>query len=101
MMDWKELLKNAVDTSSQAAIARKIGYSASAVNQVLQDKYQGNTERVAAKVVEIYGNESVDCPVLGKIPLGRCSLERQMDFSTANPTRVELWDTCQTCCKRD
>jgi hypothetical protein len=98
-MDWKELLENAIEASSQAAVARKIGYSASAVNQVLQDKYQGNTKRVAAKVVEIYGNEIVSCPVLGDIPLGRCALERQMEFSTANPTRVELWDACQTCDK--
>jgi hypothetical protein len=96
-MDWEYLLQNAVTESSQAAVARRLGYSASAINQVLHHNYQGNTERLAAKIIEVYGNVSVVCPVLGTIKLGRCALERSMEFSTANPTRVELWDACQTC----
>ncbi len=98
-MSWQDLLKKAVQSSNQAIVARKLGYSASALNQVLRGKYQGNTDRMAAKVLEIYGNEKVDCPVLGEIALGRCALERQMEFSTASPTRVELWDACQNCDK--
>jgi len=97
-MDWLGLLRNAIkQEGSQAAVARKIGYSSSTINQVLHRKYAGSTSLISAKVIEVYGNETVFCPVLGEIPLGRCSREKQMEFSTSNPLRVELSDACQNC----
>jgi hypothetical protein len=97
-MEWLELLKKAVaEAGSQAAVAREIGYSTAVISQALQGIYPGDTEKLATKVIETYGNETVDCPLLGVIPRGKCARNQQLPFSSANPLAVELWATCPTC----
>lgn len=57
-MDWTKLLHRAVKVEgSQAAVVRKLGCSASQLSQVLGGTYPGDTEKIAAKVVEVYGDK--------------------------------------------
>lgn len=93
-----DLLKRAVEEEgSQTRVARKISYSTSAVNLALKGKYGAGLDRLLARVVEVYGSETLICPVLGKISLGRCAEERQRPFSASNPMRVRLFRACKQC----
>ena len=94
------LLEQAVDEHSQAEVARVLGYSASAVNQVLHGRYNGDPSALLARVYEVYGGATVACPVLGEIPLSRCAEERKKPFSMASGMRVRLFRACRSCERR-
>jgi hypothetical protein len=97
-MAWLDLLKKAVtEAGNQAAVARELGYSPAVISQALQGIYPGDTEKLAAKVIEVYGNETVECPLLGVITLAKCVKNQQLPFSSANPLAVEIWATCPLC----
>ncbi len=60
-MNWTELLRKAVIAEgSQAAVAMKLGYSPSAVSQVLSGSYIGSTEAIREKVLIIYGGKTME-----------------------------------------
>ena len=100
MTDTMALLTKAVKNHGQAAVARRIGYSASAVSQALAGKYGGSLDNLLQRVAEIYGNGTVPCPVMGEIPLRRCAEERRKAFGATNPQRAQLFVTCPQCTKR-
>lgn len=59
-MDWLSLLRKAVlAEGGQAAVGRKIGYSATTISQVLGGTYNGSTDAIRDKVLEIYGGKTV------------------------------------------
>lgn len=64
-MDWLSLLRKAVQTEgSLAATGRKLGYSATTICQVLGENYNGSTDAIRDKVLEIYGGKTMhDKPV--------------------------------------
>lgn len=97
MTDHMALLKEAVEAHGQSAVARQIGYSPSAVNQVLKGKYRGNPDGIMQRVAEVYGSGTVECPVLGEIPLSRCADERKKTFAPSSPVRAQLWRACREC----
>jgi len=93
----KEILRNAVAESSQAEVARRIGRSAAAVNQVLKGVYAGNTDAVLERVDAEYGGAETDCPVMGRIALSLCIENRTRAFRPTNHQRVKLWKECRGC----
>lgn len=94
----RETLLRAVAQHGQAAVARAIGRSPSAVNQVLHGTYQGSPDAILEAVAEAYGNERVACPVLGDIPLVQCNDERRRtEFRPTSEIRVRLWEACKAC----
>lgn len=55
---WLGLLRKAVRAEGgQAAVARKLDYSPATISLVLAGTYNGGTEAIAAKVLEIYGGK--------------------------------------------
>ncbi|MDL2320745.1 helix-turn-helix domain-containing protein [Desulfosarcina sp. OttesenSCG-928-B08] len=92
-----ELLKAKVAELGQAPVARKLGYSPSAINQVLKGTYGGGLENLMRRVAETFGDQTVFCPVMGEIPLQRCAEERKKPFSATSPQRVRLFQACQDC----
>lgn len=48
--DWIIILAEACDRESQSAISRKVGYSASAISQVLSNTYQNGDIGVLSKL---------------------------------------------------
>lgn len=59
-MAWQSLLAKAVMVEgSQAAVARKLGYSPATVSTVLAGSYNGNMAAVESKVMEIYGGKNM------------------------------------------
>lgn len=96
-VDWMSLLRQAVTETSQGKVAARLGYSKAAINQVLNGSYTASTDAIARRVVEVYGDRDVACPVLGTLPLARCAEERARPFSASNPLRVRLFRACRSC----
>lgn len=94
--DAMKLLQARVAEQGQAAIARQLGISASALNQLLHGNYKAAPDAILQRVREVFGSEIVACPVLGDIPLGRCSEERKHPM-LVNSIKVRLFRACQKC----
>ena len=59
-MEWTHLLRKAVAADgSQAAVARKLGYSSATISMVLAGTYKSSTEPIKTKVLEIYGGKQM------------------------------------------
>ena len=100
MTDRMDVLRKAVEQHGQAAVARRIGYSPSSVSQALSGKYAGSLDNMLQSVAEHYGNEVVQCPVMGEIPLRRCEAERRKPFGATSPQRARLFIACRNCTAR-
>lgn len=98
MADWIDALRTETERTSQSAAARKLGVSASVVNQVLKGRYRGRLDRVEARVRAQLMHEVVECPVLGEIERKRCDEEQRRPFSAASPQRVKIWRACRNGC---
>ncbi|GAB4182001.1 MAG: hypothetical protein OHK0024_21170 [Thalassobaculales bacterium] len=91
-------LAAACDDTSQSAVARRLGYSASAINQALRRSYLGRLDRLEAAVRARLMATTVTCPLLGEIATARCLDEQQRPFQLhADPLRVQLYRACRAC----
>lgn len=95
-MHWLDLLQARVKGSSQAAVARELGLSRSAISQVLSGTYPACTTAIARKVLATYGE--VACPHLGQaIPATACLDFQTRPMSTSNHHALNHWAACQAC----
>ena len=97
--DWIVILAEACDRESQSAIARKVGYSASAISQVLSNSYQnGDIARVEQAARGALMAETVDCPVMGEIAHNTCIQWQRKPFATTNSHRIRMHQACRSGC---
>lgn len=96
-LDWMALLREHVAAKGQATVAKELGYSGSVISQTLSGSYGGRKDNVARRVVEVYGGQTVPCPVLGDLELSKCAQHRTRPFAATNPLRVALYRACQSC----
>lgn len=96
-MDWLTLLNQKVSQLGRRKVEADTGMSKTTLSQVLNKKYAGSMVNIQAQVEAAYTSISVECPILGDIPVKRCNVERKKQFSAANPTRVKLYQACKTC----
>lgn len=95
--DRMDLLRLKCVDTSQAAVARALGYSPSTINQVLKGTYP-DSSIVLTRVEEIFGGTTVECPVvMGPITLGKCAEHRKRPFAATNPLRLLFHRTCPKC----
>ena len=99
-MNWLDELQRAAAAEGQATVAKRIGYSTTVVCQVLRGKYKGDLSRVQRAVEGALMHATVDCPVIGDIPLQRCIEHQRAPKRFTNPMRVQLAHTCPTCPNR-
>jgi transcriptional regulator with XRE-family HTH domain len=98
MTDRLEVLRRVAGELTQSEIARRLDVSPSTISQILSGTYRASDEHILTRVAELWGDETVECPVLGEIPLGQCSDERsRTEFRATGPLRVRLWETCPGC----
>lgn len=95
--DWLTVLREACAASSQAAVARRLDYSAAVVNQVLKGTYTGDLRSVRKAVEGALMGLTVNCPVIGELPRHRCLEYQRRGFAATNPLRVALAQACPTC----
>jgi len=97
--DWIIALAEACNAETQAAIGRKLSYSASTVSQVLSNTYQlGDMARVEAVVRGALMAETVACPVIGEIGRDVCQGWQKRPFSTASANAVRMHQACRSGC---
>lgn len=82
-----------------ARVAEELGCTDSLISQLRTGNYP-SPARKYLQIVEKYGKETVNCPVIGEISLERCSRERDRSWSATNPTRLALSQTCPVCDRR-
>jgi hypothetical protein len=97
--EWIERMDEACKRTSQAAVARRIGYCPAVVSACLKGTYnKGDSSRVEAAFNGAYGGEEVECPAVGaSIPRQRCIEQQRMPFRATNPLAVRLRRTCPEC----
>jgi hypothetical protein len=94
---WVDELRSACAASTQKAVGKRIGYSASVVNQVLKGIYPGDLVAVQRAVETELMSRTVDCPVLGDLARSACIEHQQAKARNTNPMRVQLALACPKC----
>lgn len=100
MPEWIAALADECDRTTQRAVADRIGYSASVINQVLKRTYKGSMSKIERAVRVALIPDQVPCPVLGSILESTC-LKHQRRPSFANHELAELARTCPACPHRE
>jgi len=98
--DKLEIVRRIIDANGVAAVARKIGRSPASVSQVNSGKYGGNPERIIELIMAEYTADTIDCPVLGEIPIADCLDARRradMPYFPSSGQTTALYETCPTC----
>ncbi|WP_024896785.1 hypothetical protein [Brucella rhizosphaerae] len=97
--DWVVILAEACDRESQSAVSRKVGYSPSAISQVLSNTYQnGDIGRVEQASRGALMAETVFCPQMGDIARNVCISWQRKPFSTANANNIRMYRACRSNC---
>jgi hypothetical protein len=95
-MTWREMLHQAAQNATITQVAEQLGYSRAAVSLVLAGKYPGSIDRIAVRVLDVFGR--VQCPFLGA-EMGRreCADHHVRPVPTSSPRALKHWRACQTC----
>lgn len=97
--DWVAELARLADAEGLAKAGARIGYSASVVSQVINNRYaKGDLGRVEESVRGALMGLTVDCPVLGEIGRDHCLHEQKQDFRATSRHRADLWHACRNGC---
>lgn len=96
--DWVTVLAEECDATSQAATARRIGYSPAVVNTVLKAAYKGDVSAVEQAVKGALLDATVNCPVAGPLAAHVCLEYQRRPFKPTNAQRVKLYKTCHGGC---
>lgn len=97
-MTWLTVLRDECAATSQARVARRIGYTPGVVSGVLKGTYKGDLTAIQKAVRGALMSETVNCPVLGDLPADRCLKIQKQPFAATNPERVRLWKVCRSGC---
>lgn len=92
-----KLFDDMVEKIGQAEVARRTGYSRSAVCCVHKRTYRGDPGKLLEAVRSAFDTSTVHCPILGDITYARCIEEKNRPFAAVNPVRVRLAKTCRVC----
>ena len=98
---WLDLLRQAVEApgSSQKKVADDLGLKRPTISLVLAGKYPAKTDRIAARVINVYGR--VQCPFLAEEITGaQCSEYSSRAAPTSSPFAMRHWRACQSCPNR-
>ena len=98
--DWVAELAGACDASSQSRVARRIGYSASVISQVLTRTYRGSLATVEQKVRGALMRETIECPVMGELSRDRCIDNQRLaarGVIATSSMRSRLYHACRRC----
>ena len=97
---WITALREACAATSQSAVARKLGVSATMVNQTLKGTYTGNLSRLQTLVEGTLMAQTVECPVIGMLAKHKCMEHQERDgrFASANPLKMQLYRACRSGC---
>jgi hypothetical protein len=93
-------LEAACKATSQAAVADRLGVSATTISHVRNGKYRGSLTTVEQRIRGVLLKQSVSCPVLGEIKNHIC-LEHQnrpQKFAMVNAQYMKMFRACRSGC---
>lgn len=96
--DWLLELAGLADRESLAGAGKRIGYSRSAISNVIGGKYTGDLGRVEEMVRGALMALTVECPVLGEIGRDRCLQEQKEPFRATSRHRAQIYHACRGGC---
>lgn len=96
--DWLAALVEACAATSQAAVARRLDYSSTLINLLLNGKYEKDLTEVERRVRRVLMGP-LDCPVMGPISDADCRENQALPYSPANHQRVTLFRACRRHCR--
>ena len=99
--DWVEALAQSCDASSQSQVAKRLRFSPSVVNQVVNGTYKGSNSAIEQAVRGVLLAESLACPVLGDLPRNICIDHQKRargNFTPTSSARVQLYRACKGGC---
>ncbi|OON62310.1 hypothetical protein B0920_02200 [Massilia sp. KIM] len=96
---WLALMREEAGRTSMRALADRLNYSRTTVSLVLSGTYPGQTDKIAAKAIEVLETPAVvDCPYLGQeLPSADCRAYAMQRAPTHHPTKMAHWRACQKC----
>lgn len=93
--EWMHLLDRAVATTSVTDVARRLGVARSSLSLLVNGKYPGGTDNMAARVMDLLAEP---CPVYGGPRTSEaCASRRAEPMPTSNPFALRQWRVCQLC----
>lgn len=94
--NWMAMLQKAVDEGTQTAVAKRLDVSRTTVSLILSGKYPGKTDRMAARVVRVFGQ--VQCTHTGQlIEQTVCVSYATRSVPLNNPLELSQWRACRNC----
>lgn len=96
--DALQALQRLCASTTQTAVARRLGVSDGTISNALNGRYIGNVERLAERIRGELLDGTVQCPVLGPVSLRICQDERGKGLY-ANPLRIQMYRACMACDK--
>lgn len=101
--DWVGALAERADETSLSVVAREVGYSKSAVSNVIGNKYgAADTSAFEEAVRASIMRETVACPVFGETSLAQCLEWRQhaaRPARTISSLHIQMRVACAACPK--
>lgn len=99
MPDWIEALADAAAATSQNKVARRLGYTAPVISQVLRNKYPGDLDRIELMTRSALMRATRTCPALGEIQLSEClrHQDEARNPGSPNPLRANMRRACNAC----
>lgn len=97
--DWVQVLAEQCNANTQSAVAKRLGYSAGLISQVLRNSYPGNVHAVEEAVRGAWMGSTLSCPVMGTIGSDVCLGWRRKakNFAATNSHRVRMYRACNNC----
>lgn len=95
--EWVVALAKYCDSKTQVDAGRKIGRSASLVNQVLKNRYTGDLSNVQSRAEAAFNIKKVACPILGEINGEDCLKHQTQPYNSGNHIAVSLFRACRKC----
>jgi DNA-binding transcriptional regulator YdaS (Cro superfamily) len=95
--DWIIELARSIDRSSQNKVAERLGYSASAISQVINNRYKAPLTGIEQAVKGALMAVIVTCPVMGDLAADTCLEHQKAEWSAR---RAMIQAACQTCANR-
>lgn len=94
--NWMELLQHAVAETSITRVAEQLEISRTSVSLALAGKYPAKTDKIAAKVLDVYAR--LTCPhTTIEISHAECRALSTSAVPTSSPQAMRHWRACQSC----
>ncbi|WP_336973453.1 hypothetical protein [Sphingobium aromaticiconvertens] len=97
MPAWVRLLASACDNDNQRTVADRLCKSSGYISRLINHSYAGSYEEAETIIRAAYGQEDVNCPIFGAIPLASCLSNRRRKAPPRHPIHHQYAATCPAC----